>query len=84
MGWGVGLGKSNKDKQGERGVPNFVHFMNTNLIHLIEWSHLFCSPIYHKAVTGFLLLPSVTYQGHTNKQLVSLADSYITHWLELF
>ena len=46
--------------------------------------HLFCSPYYHKAAAGFLFFSSFGYQGHTNKQLPSLADNFITQWLELF
>ena len=47
--------------------------------------HLFCFLYYHKAATtGFLFLSSLSYQqGHTNKQLSSLADSCITDWFEL-
>ena len=43
----------------------------------------FVLPIYHKAATGFLFLFPLSNQGHTNKQLSSLADSHITHWFEL-
>ena len=43
----------------------------------------FVLPIYHKAATGFLFFSFLSNQGHTNKQLSSLADSHITHWLEL-
>ena len=32
----------------------------------------------------FLFSSSLTYQGHTNKQLPSLADSCIIHWFKLF
>ena len=46
--------------------------------------HFFCSPYYHKVAAGFLFFSSFAYQGHTNKQLASLADSFITHWFELF
>ena len=41
--------------------------------------HLFSCPCNTKAAKGFLFLFSLLYQGHTNKQLASLADSCITH-----
>ena len=44
----------------------------------------FVLPSYHKEATGFLFLSSLfSNQGHTNKELSSLADSHITHWFEL-
>ena len=51
-------------------------------IGLIE---LFCSPyITARPVHVFLFSSFVVYQGHTNKQLPSLADSCIVLWLKLY
>ena len=43
---------------------------------------LFCSPYYHEAAAWCFLF-SLAYQRHTNKELASLADSWITRF-ELF
>ena len=52
-----------------------------------NWSHsslLFSLFTTRKLATGFQVLSSLSkHQGHTNKQLSSLADSRITHWFEL-
>ena len=56
----------------------------TKMLSYIGIIHLFCSPYHHKAATEYLFLSSLTYQGHTSKQLASIADSCITHWLEVF
>ena len=44
--------------------------------------HLFCCPYYYKTASYTIFLSSPLYQEHTNKQLVSLADSCITHYFE--
>ena len=53
---------------------------------LIKFSliHFFCSSYYRKAATGLLLLSFLAYQGQSNNQLASLADSCITHRFQLF
>ena len=45
--------------------------------------HLYCSPYYRKAATGFTFLSSFVYQGHKNKKLASLVNSCISDWFEL-
>ena len=52
---------------------------------LVSFIHLFYCPYYHKAaLEDFYFCLSFFTKSHTNQQLASLADSYITHYFKLF
>ena len=53
------------------------------MLSQIGLNHLFCSPYLPQGSYMISILSSLSNQGHTNKQLYSLADSHVTHWFEL-
>ena len=74
----------------ERSPNRQIELRTTSImLSQIGLIHLFCSLYFVKVANGYLYMiyftySSLTYQGHTNKQLASLSDSFVTHWLEFF